>query len=318
MPATVTIGMPLFKSARFLGETLDALLAQTFEDFRVVMSVDGNDLETATFCQKYLDDSRFELTLQKGRLGWAENLNWCMRQAQSEFFQYWQHDDVPAAIYIERLVQLMRGRPDASIVYCDVQTFGESQGIVIQQSVEGTPLERAMTVMEGAYWTPFRGLVRLDSLARIGPICVNAENGALDDMVWLVKAAREGALVRLPEVLYKKRMSSKSESGIWNNASDQELRGQVWAAHGAGLVEAFWPMALDRKMKWEIVETVFRRLVVVKPGRWMHCHVQDRVQFASKFLTELDRHESIACFVRGDLESDEIVQRLISSAAKDA
>ncbi len=311
---TVTIGMPLYNSVSVLDETVDALLAQTYRNFRVVMSVDGNDTETAAFCEKYLGDPRFELTVQTRRLGWVGNLNWCMQQTQSPFFQYWQHDDLPDPTYIEKLVALMRWRPKASIVYCDVQMFGESNKLFAQPTLKGTPLKRAVAAMEG-YWTPFRGLVRADCLRRIGPIRTNAENGALEDIVWVTKAAREGALVRLPETLYQKRVNRKSASGIWNNSPDMDERKRVWAAHGAGFVEALWPLARDRQSKWKTIEVVFSRLVTMKPDRWMHYHVENREAFASLFLDEINNSDVKDIRAELGASRETILQRLLTTAA---
>ena len=306
--------MPLYKSVDVLGETVDALLSQTFRNFRVIMSVDGNDTETAAICEKYLGDSRFELTLQKQRLGWVGNLNWCMRQTQSDCFQYWQHDDIPDATYIEKLLALMRRTPRASIAYCDVQKFGASDELVVQGTLDGPPRERVLSAMEG-YWTPFRGLVRAECLQRIGPIRANAENGALEDIVWLTKAAREGALVRHPETLYRKRTSLETASGIWNHSRDQEERKRVWAAHGAGFVEALWPLAHDQQGKWEAVEDVFRRLVAAKPGRWMYYEVKDREEFASLFLDKINSSDMKDIGASLGATRQSILDRLLVSAA---
>ena len=67
----VTFGVPVYKGVGLVEETLRQVVAQTFTDFEVLISVDGADMESADACRAFAalrrdagsnveDDQRFD------------------------------------------------------------------------------------------------------------------------------------------------------------------------------------------------------------------------------------------------------------------
>ena len=71
----VTVCVPVYNAAAFLAGTLDSITAQTFTDFKVLISLDRGDDDSEAICRRYLADRRFELIVQPRRLGWVGNVN---------------------------------------------------------------------------------------------------------------------------------------------------------------------------------------------------------------------------------------------------
>src|SRR6185312_14285982 len=70
IPPLLTIGMPVFNGAATIRAALDALLAQTFRDFVLVISDNCSDDDTITICHEYMQrDSRVRLVQQPSNLG---------------------------------------------------------------------------------------------------------------------------------------------------------------------------------------------------------------------------------------------------------
>jgi glycosyltransferase involved in cell wall biosynthesis len=65
MTGHVTIGIPVYRGERFVAETVDTVVAQTYRDWDVVFSVDGPDPASEAVCGRYLDDPRFRLVVQR-------------------------------------------------------------------------------------------------------------------------------------------------------------------------------------------------------------------------------------------------------------
>ena len=101
----ILIGMPAFRGVDHIHEALQSISNQDHRDFRILISVDDSDFETAAACEPFLKDSRFSLVVQNHRLGWAGNINWLMSQPDFDFFCYWQHDDFTLANYISELLR---------------------------------------------------------------------------------------------------------------------------------------------------------------------------------------------------------------------
>src|SRR5687767_4258368 len=70
MPAdpTVSVVMPVYNTARYVAETIDALLAQTFIDFELLILDDGSTDETPAILARYAElDSRVKIFRKPNR-----------------------------------------------------------------------------------------------------------------------------------------------------------------------------------------------------------------------------------------------------------
>ena len=65
----LTIGVPVYRGRTLVMDALHGLARQTCDDFRVLISVDGQDDESVDVCRRFLADRRFELVIQQSRLG---------------------------------------------------------------------------------------------------------------------------------------------------------------------------------------------------------------------------------------------------------
>ena len=55
----VSIGLPVYNRERYIAETLDSLLTQTFQDFELIICDNASDDGTEQICRRYAaDDSR--------------------------------------------------------------------------------------------------------------------------------------------------------------------------------------------------------------------------------------------------------------------
>ena len=89
----VTIVVPAFNVAKTLRETLDALQAQTFEDFEIVIVDDGSSDETASIASSFLNDPRISLVSQRNR-GLAGARNSGIAAARGSLIGFCDADDI--------------------------------------------------------------------------------------------------------------------------------------------------------------------------------------------------------------------------------
>ena len=54
-PPRVTVGLPVFNGERYLSEAIESVLAQTFEDFEVVVSDNASTDGTAEIARRYAE-----------------------------------------------------------------------------------------------------------------------------------------------------------------------------------------------------------------------------------------------------------------------
>lgn len=233
----VTLGVPVHRGRDFVAETLGSIRDQTHRDLRVLISVDGPDPESEEACRPFLDDTRFRMVVQPENLGWAQNISWLMDQVETPFWCYQQQDDLLDPRYLETLVDHARTAPKASIVYCDIETFGDMEGTITQPSLTGTPFARQMIQLVGRHSAvAFRGLTRLDALRRVGGVPTNEMECFSCDTAWVSAAARYGEHHRVPVSLYLKRYHPAQVHPEWARWPE-ERRALAWVVHCADLLD---------------------------------------------------------------------------------
>jgi glycosyltransferase involved in cell wall biosynthesis len=195
--ARILIAMPLFEGLEHVEHTLLSVQAQTFRDYRVLISVDGADKRSYEACKRFSDDPRFEIVVHERRLHWNGNINWLASQLREDYFCYWQHDDHCAPDYLQVLIDYADRHPEAASVYCDMQHFGTRNDVVRHKSVVGFALERVLEQARRANPAAIRCLVRRAAMVSALPIT--------SATTWTVAVARAGELHRIPRILYFRR-----------------------------------------------------------------------------------------------------------------
>jgi glycosyltransferase involved in cell wall biosynthesis len=104
----VSVIVPAYNIASYLGAALESLRRQSFRDFEVLIVDDGSTDETAAIAQSFCQrDDRFHL-LRKSNGGLSSARNYGIRQANSDYIALLDADDVyhpdKLAIHAARLV----------------------------------------------------------------------------------------------------------------------------------------------------------------------------------------------------------------------
>lgn len=117
-PPKVSIGLPVFNAERFVAETIDSILAQTFEDFELIISDNASTDGTEKLCLRYAaNDGRIRYVRSRENLGLAHNYNQTFRLASGEYFKWAAHDDVLRPTFLERCVESLERDPSLVMSY---------------------------------------------------------------------------------------------------------------------------------------------------------------------------------------------------------
>ena len=231
MSEPVSIGVPVYKGARFVGEALDSIRSQTHQEINVLISVDGGDDDDVAACRPFLADQRFRIVVQPQRLGWVANINYLMNEASGKFWYYHQQDDIVEERYVETLLTALQSETGAAVAYSDIQAFGTADWTIVQPTVRGTPGLRQLALIHDQFnGVAFRGLTRIDALRAAGGVRSNEADDFAAEVVWMLAAARWGNLIRVPEVFYRKRYHEANVHGEWI-AWPPNRRDFAWCVH---------------------------------------------------------------------------------------
>ena len=121
----VSIIIPAYSAARFIGAALDSVFAQTFRDYEVVLVNDGSPdtRELEKVLKPY--EGKIEYIVQENR-GLSGARNTGIRAARSEFVAFLDADDIWEPNYLQRQFEEIERRPERDIVYANAIIFGDS------------------------------------------------------------------------------------------------------------------------------------------------------------------------------------------------
>jgi glycosyltransferase involved in cell wall biosynthesis len=221
----VTLGITTFNNERYLPGALDAVLAQDFPDFEVVICDNQSTDATWDICQMYADkDRRFRIYRNESNLGFAGNFSRVVSLARGDYFRLTSHDDRMAATLLSRCVAGLDANPNAVLAY-PRGTIIDAEGKELFRC-EDEPDVRSVSAMRRVaqsmealvYSNSLFGLIRTDVLRRTRLLAPFGTN----DQPFIVELAARGDFHLVPEWLFFRR--GQEDGSFFGGASGARER----------------------------------------------------------------------------------------------
>ncbi len=120
----VSVIIPAFNAAEFIGETLDSVFAQTFTDFEVIVINDGSPdtQQLEQVLRRFPSKLRY---IKQENQGAAAARNAGLRAARGELVAFLDADDTWLPTFMEKQIDFIK-RNNADVVFADAWLFGDS------------------------------------------------------------------------------------------------------------------------------------------------------------------------------------------------
>lgn len=201
----VTIGLPVYNGSNYLSTALDAILAQTFGDFRVLISDNASTDDTEAICRNYASrDSRIDYQRLTENLGAGPNYDRVFTLSDSEYFQWLAHDDLVYPEFLAKTVAALEAAPDAVLAFtgcANIDPDGDVIDIEPPRQELTSPESHtrlASAIYSGHNTYPIFGLMRSSAVRNTD--LHGSYTGS--DRVLLAQMAMQGPFVEVPEVLF--------------------------------------------------------------------------------------------------------------------
>lgn len=233
----VSVVVPSYNHARFVGAALRSIFRQTLAPARLVVIDDGSADESARVAERALRDCPFpcELIARPNR-GLCATLNEGLARGGGEFFAYLSSDDLWLPGFLEARVRLLRERPGAVLAYGHCFLIDESNRVVDCTREWATYADgdaRAMLLQTVAPMSP-TVVHRREALARHGW----NERARLEDYELYLKLAAEGEFAFDPRALSAWRRHGANTSRGQRMMLEEQLAAQRRVLPRYGLGEA--------------------------------------------------------------------------------
>lgn len=123
MSALVSIIVPCYKQADYLPETLESVLAQTYQNWECIIVNDGSPDNTDEVAESFLEkDLRFKY-VQQSNMGLSMARNNGIAHSEGYFILPLDGDDIIEPTYLEKAIDWFIHYPETKLVYCKARFF---------------------------------------------------------------------------------------------------------------------------------------------------------------------------------------------------
>ncbi len=123
----VSIVMPVYNVASYLAECIDSILAQTLQDWELIVVNDGSTDDSLSIIESYVARDKRVRVISKVNEGYGKAMNTGIDAAAGEYIGIVESDDIIDAQMYERLYQLAK-QHDADMVKGGYQYFWDMEG----------------------------------------------------------------------------------------------------------------------------------------------------------------------------------------------
>ncbi|HCV44453.1 MAG TPA: glycosyl transferase [Bacteroidetes bacterium] len=217
MTPRISIGIPVYNGAKYLPEALESVLAQTYQDFEIVICDNGSTDQTKEIGERYAQkDPRIRFYRNETNVGPLRNFNRVFElSSDSTYFKFAPHDDTYAPEYLERCIAVLDEHPD--VILCNSRIrIVDPRGNTIKEndlSVNGDlphPSERFLAILNNAKCFELFAVIRRKALLQMPPPLLHYYAHA--DGILITRLGLLGRFHTIDEPLYFNR-DYKERSG---------------------------------------------------------------------------------------------------------
>jgi glycosyltransferase involved in cell wall biosynthesis len=233
----ISFAVPVYNEERGIRRCLDSILAQTFEDFEIVVSDNASTDRTWEILGEYAArDTRVRVFRNDVNVGLLGNFNRSFERTRGEFFRWVGGDDWFEPEYAARCVAALDANPDAIVATSGFALHG-ADGATHSERFAGERLEseKAARRFSRMLWflhagatkyEPLYSLMRRDILAHTGRIRLIPYN----DYLLVAELALAGRFVHVPELLFHRSLRAHVKRSV---LLERVIPGGGWAMSGA-------------------------------------------------------------------------------------
>lgn len=229
-PPLISVIMPVYNGSKFLRDSINSILAQTYNNFELIVIDDGSKDDSYNTIKQF-DDDRIRLLRQTNH-GLPYTLNKAVSLARGQYIARQDQDDVSLPNRLAKEIEYLLSNPNIALVGAFFTYFDEKTlipGITITQPFKDIDIRRSML-----FHNPFgHGTVmfKKDIFKQIATY--TGELGPIEDFELWSRVIKKFQVGIVPETLYLYRLNSNGMSslgskeqltqtnliteGIWNN-----------------------------------------------------------------------------------------------------
>lgn len=210
----VSVVVPVFNRASYVAQTLRSVLAQSFENFELIVVDDGSQDDSYERVIA-LNDPRIVCVRQpnSGRPAVPRNLG--IRMARGSLIAFLDSDDVWLPEALERQIRVLDQRPDAGMAYGLATRFDDLRELGMAGPKIASLSDRIFEqlLLDGNFIPMASVMVRSEALQQLGGFDERPSFKAVEDFDLWLRMAHDYPALLVPHVIARYRVHSENLSG---------------------------------------------------------------------------------------------------------
>ncbi len=208
MKHLVSIVVPVYNSEKYLEETIESILNQSYSDFEIILIDDGSTDLSGTICDEFaLKDNRIKVEhIPNSGPSFARNIG--IQISKGEYILPVDSDDIIESTYVEKAAKVLEKNDNIGIVYCKARLIGDYSGewmipsyslpeILVKNCIFATAMFRKCD------WKVVGGYSEI------------MRYGLEDYDLWLSIISLKRKVYQIPEILFQYRKHNNSRSNTF-------------------------------------------------------------------------------------------------------
>ncbi len=117
----ISIVMPTYNQSKFINQTIQSILAQSFTDWELVIVDDGSKDKTPEICKSYADFYENIHYFRKENGGTGSALNYGFERTKGDYETWFASDNILYPRALERLNWFLDNHEDVDYVYANIE-----------------------------------------------------------------------------------------------------------------------------------------------------------------------------------------------------
>jgi len=221
----LSVGMPVYNGAKWIRESVEYLLSQSFGDFELIIADNASTDDTEAMCRTLADrDGRIRYYRHSTNIGVFQNYDCVFELSSAKYFKWASCNDVCLDGFLEKCVSVLDARPDVVLVYPKailvVAPPGEEErGEEYDDNLnleQDRPSERFREYLNRERLNNvMNGVIRVSALRR------TALNRPLpgSDISMIAELSLRGKFVELPDRLFVRRLTPETTIILMDRSS---------------------------------------------------------------------------------------------------
>ena len=230
----VSVIMPTYNCGRFIKESIDSVLAQTYANWELLIVDDCSTDETESVVRRY-KDKRIHYWRNAHNEGAALTRNKALREAKGKYIAFLDADDLWLPEKLEKQIAFMEAKGLAFTYhnYIEIDEASKPLGVLVSGKAHVRKFD-----MYSCCWPGCLSVVY--NSERIGCIQIPDIRKNNDSALWL-QTIQKADCYLLPEVLakYRRRTGSITPTSVWKKIGWHYILFRQGAGMNA-IASAFW------------------------------------------------------------------------------